>query len=244
MMIEVVNIKKYYRDKNPIMDFFLPDRKPALSKMVKVLDGISFEVDYGESVGIMGASGCGKTTLAKIITRLIQPTSGEVLYRGDDIFRLRPKALRQFRQHVQIIFQDPLASLDPKMLIRDILLEPLIIHKSVARSDWRKRINEMLKKVDLKTEILGKLPGQLAGGERQRVNIARALLVEPKLLICDEPTSSLDMPIQANVLRLLLKLRKEQNLSLLFISHDIELIKIMCTRVIQLPLNPTPNTLI
>lgn len=214
-MIEVINLKKFFKD-------------------VKALDGISLKIDYGESVGVVGKSGCGKTTLAKIIACLLKPTSGQVLYRGEDIFKLKKKALKRFRQKVQIIFQDPLASLNPKMRIKDILSEPLIIHKKTPKNKIMQKIEELLKKVELKPDILDKYPHQLSGGERQRVNIARALSVEPKLLICDEPVSSLDLPMQARILKLLMKLKKEESLTLLFISHDPAVIKVISDRIIQL----------
>jgi len=214
-MIEVVNIKKYYGS-------------------LKVLGGINFKIDYGESVGVVGESGCGKTTLAKIIARLLEPTSGTVLYRGDDIFRMKRSRLKKFRQKVQIVFQDPYASLDPKMRIKNILIEPLIIHNTVAENRRMQKIAELLKKVELKNDILDKYPHQLSGGERQRINIARALSVEPKLLICDEPVSSLDLPIQAKILKLLIRLKKEEGLALLFISHDPAVIKLISDRVIRL----------
>lgn len=214
-MIEVINIKKYFKN-------------------VKALDGISLKIDYGESVGVAGKSGCGKTTLARIIARLLKPTSGQVLYRGEDIFKLKKKELKKFRQKVQIIFQDPLASLNPKMRIKDIISEPLIIHRKVPKKRLRQRIRELLKKVSLETDLLDKYPHQLSGGERQRVNIARALAVEPKLLICDEPVSSLDLPIQARILKLLMELKREENLALLFISHDPAVIKVISDRIIRL----------
>ncbi|MFH1644957.1 MAG: dipeptide/oligopeptide/nickel ABC transporter ATP-binding protein [Candidatus Omnitrophota bacterium] len=214
-MIEVVDVKKSFKD-------------------IEVLKGFSFEINYGESVGIVGSSGCGKTTLAKIIARLVKPSSGKVLYRGYDIFKLKAMALKKFRQKVQIVFQDPFASLDPKMRILNTLHEPFIVHKHIRKNKRLKKIRELLKKVGLSYDILSKYPHELSGGERQRVNIARALSVEPKLLICDEPISSLDLPIQAKVLKLLAKLKKEENLALLFISHDPQVIELISDRVIRL----------
>jgi len=201
---------------------------------IRALKRISFRIDYGEFVGIVGRSGCGKTTLAKIICRLLEPTEGEVLYRGESIFRLKRQKLKGFRQKVQIVFQDPYASLDPKMTIEKILLEPLIIHNNVIKKYRMQRIRELLKKVGLRYDLMNKYPHQLSGGERQRINIARALAVEPKLLICDEPVSSLDLVIQAQILRLLAKLRRENNLALLFISHDPYVIKAVADRVINI----------
>jgi ABC-type glutathione transport system ATPase component len=201
---------------------------------IQALKPVSFKIDYGEAVGISGRSGCGKTTLAKIILGLIKPDTGKVLYRGEDIFKLKKPMLKRFRQKVQIVFQDPLASLDPKMTISQSIAEPIIIHKAYMKRAIEQQQRALLKKTGLDYDILGRFPHQISGGQRQRVNIARALATEPKLLVCDEPLSSLDLPVQANILRLLLKLKKEENLALLFISHDPDVIKVISDRVIKL----------
>ena len=214
-MIQVNNITKYFDE-------------------VKAVDNISFTIDYGESVGLIGKSGSGKTTLAKIVSRLIKPTEGNILYRGQDIYKFKKKDLKKFRQKVQIIFQDPLMSLNPKIRIKDILLEPLLIHKHIPKTQYSQYIRSLIKKVGLEYNIMDRYPHQLSGGQRQRVNIARALAVKPKLLICDEPVSSLDLPIQAKILKLLFNLRRDENLALLFISHDMSVIKVISDRVIEL----------
>ena len=214
-MIEVINVAKNFGK-------------------VEALKPISFKIDYGEAIGVIGKSGCGKSTLAKIICALIRPSSGKVLYRGEDIFRLKKAKLKKFRQKVQIIFQDPLASLDPKMTIEQSLAEPIMVHKSYLKRTLPQNTRALIKKVGLGYDMLSRFPHEISGGQRQRVNIARALATGPKLLICDEPLSSLDLPVQAQMLRLLLKLKKEENLALLFISHDPAVIKVLSDRVIKL----------
>jgi ABC-type glutathione transport system ATPase component len=214
-MIEVIGVTKHFKESEAL--------KP-----------VSFKLDYGEALGVVGKSGCGKTTLAKIICRLIQPSSGRVLYRGEDLFKLKKAKLKKFRQKVQIVFQDPLASLDPKMTVEQSLSEPIMIHKSYLKRVIPQNTRALVKKVGLDYSILNRYPHQISGGQRQRVNIARALATEPKLLICDEPLSSLDLPVQANILRLLLKLKREEKLALLFISHDPAVIKVISDRVVKL----------
>jgi ABC-type glutathione transport system ATPase component len=201
---------------------------------VEALKPISFKIDYGQAIGCVGPSGCGKTTLAKIICALIRPDHGKVLYRGEDVFRFKREKMKKFRQKVQIIFQDPLASLDPKMTIMQSLIEPIIIHRKFFRRDYHYQARGLVRKVGLDYDILERFPHQISGGQRQRVNIARALAVEPKLLICDEPLSSLDLPVQMHILKLLLHLKKQENLAFLFISHDPAVIKVIAEKVIKL----------
>jgi peptide/nickel transport system ATP-binding protein len=214
-MIDVIGVTKYYG-------------------RVEALKPVSLRIDYGEAVGIAGRSGCGKTTLAKIICALIRPSSGKVLYRGEDILRLKKSGLKRFRQKVQIVFQDPMASLDPKMTIGQSIAEPVLIHKGYLKRALSQGIRALVKKVGLDYDILERFPHEISGGQRQRVNIARALATEPKLLICDEPLSSLDLPVQANILRLLLRLKREDNLAILFISHDPAVINVISDRIIRL----------
>ncbi|MFA5068815.1 MAG: dipeptide/oligopeptide/nickel ABC transporter ATP-binding protein [Candidatus Omnitrophota bacterium] len=215
VMIEVVDVTKKYKDR-------------------QALCPISFHIDYGQAVGVSGRSGCGKTTLAKIICGLIKPSGGTVLYRGEDIFRFKKAGWSMFRRKVQIVFQDPLASLDPKMTIGESLSEPLIINKCVMKSRLASRVRSLTGKVGLEYDIINRYPHQISGGQRQRVNIARALAAGPKLLVCDEPLSSLDLPSQFNILKLFSRLRREENLALLFISHDPDIISIICDKVVRL----------
>lgn len=198
---------------------------------LKAVQGVSFTVRKGESFGIVGESGCGKTTLGRMIVRLLKPTGGHILFRDTDITRLNRKQLRPYRQKLQIIFQDPYSSLDPRMTIADIITEPLFAQGKPDKHTRRQIAEELLEKVGLRSGGLNKYPHEFSGGQRQRIGIARALCVRPELIVADEPVSALDVSIQAQVINLLDDLKDDFNLSYVFISHDISVVEHVCDRI-------------
>lgn len=198
---------------------------------VKAVDGVSLEVFPGETLGIVGESGCGKSTTGRSILRLLEPTAGEVWFDGQDLAKLGKEPMRRMRKDIQMIFQDPYASLNPRKTIKQTLLEPLEVHGIGTGKERLKTVEEIIEIVGLSKEHLNRHPHDFSGGQRQRIGIARALVVKPKLIIADEPVSALDVSIQSQILNLLKDLKKEFNLTLIFISHDLSVVKHICDRV-------------
>lgn len=223
-LIEVKNIKKY---------FFL--RKGIFSRkqdVVKAVDDVSFEIKKGTTMGLVGESGSGKTTLGRVILRLIEPTDGKVFFKGTDIFSVSRKQMRMLRRKMQIIFQDPYSSLNPRMTVGDIIAEPLKVHRIAKGRELKNRVIELMERMGLRSEDYNRYPHEFSGGQRQRIGIARAIASVPEFIVADEPVSALDVSIQAQILNLLLELQKEYELTYLFISHDLRIVRYICDEVI------------
>lgn len=201
-------------------------------KVVHAVSGVSLTIRQGETLALVGESGCGKSTLGRVLMGLIPPTSGQVLFEGQDITAMKAKAFRPLRRQMQLVFQDPYASLDPRMTVRDIIAEPLETWKvTKTREETTKRVLELMAEVGVSGEFLYRYPHQFSGGQRQRIGIARAIALDPKLIICDEPVSALDVSVQSQVLNLLKDLQDEKKLTYLFISHDLSVVRFMSDRV-------------
>ncbi|MEU8590992.1 dipeptide ABC transporter ATP-binding protein [Streptomyces sp. NPDC048664] len=199
---------------------------------VKAVDGVDFTLGEGETLGIVGESGCGKSTVARMLVNLEPPTSGSIRYRGEDITRLSGRALKAVRRNIQMVFQDPYTSLNPRMTVGDIIGEPYEIHPEVApKGDRRRRVQELLDVVGLNPEYVNRYPHQFSGGQRQRIGIARGLALNPEIIICDEPVSALDVSVQAQVINLLARLQGEFGLSYVFIAHDLSIVRHISDRV-------------
>lgn len=214
-LLKVQSLKKYF----PVKKVF-----GETAQWLKAVDGIDFSVDENKVFALVGESGCGKSTVARLVLRLITPTSGRVLFAGKDIFELDGDSLKAFRKSVQIVFQDPFASLNPRKTVFDTISEPLKIHRITEKKNLKDACAELLKKVGLGTDIMNRYPHEFSGGQRQRICIARALAVNPKIIVADEPLSALDVSIQAQIINLLQDLRKETKIAFLFISHDLKVV--------------------
>jgi len=227
ILLEVNDLKKYF-----------PIQKGVLKRVVgqvRAVDGVSFVIRQGETLGLVGESGCGKTTTGRVILRALDPTAGQILYRRDgnmvDLTRLSRREMKSYRREMQIIFQDPFSSLNPRMTVMEIISEPLIIHQVASGDEIKVRVRELLEQVGMRVQHMNRYPYAFSGGQRQRIGIARALALNPKFIVCDEPVSALDVSIQAQVLNLLNDLQKDLGLTYLFISHDLSVVEHISDRV-------------
>jgi len=222
-LLEVENLKKYF-----------PIKKGVFSRtvgQVRAVDGVSFVLNRGETLGLVGESGCGKTTVGRSILRLIEPTAGRIVFNGKELLALDREDLRNTRASLQIIFQDPFSSLDPRMNVSGIIAEPIRNHLQLSKSEVQNRVAYLMERVGLHPEQRNRYPHEFSGGQRQRIGIARALALNPLVIICDEPVSALDVSIQAQVINLLAQLQEQMNLSYLFIAHDLSVVEHISNRV-------------
>lgn len=223
VLVEVKDLRLYF----PVLAGLLRSKVAD----IKAVDGVSFFIRNGETLGLVGESGCGKTTTGRCVLRLYDITSGKVYFEGQDITKWKGERLRRIRRNMQLIFQDPYSSLDPRMTAGDIIGEPLLVHKLVKGKEYREQVTELLRMVELEPRMARRYPHEFSGGQRQRIGIARALALRPKLIVCDEAVSALDVSIQAQIITLLMRLREELNLTYLFIAHDLSVVRHISDRV-------------
>jgi peptide/nickel transport system ATP-binding protein/oligopeptide transport system ATP-binding protein len=216
-LIQVKNLKKYFSVDN---------------KKLKAVDGLTLDIFPGETLGLVGESGCGKSTAGRTIIRLYEPTEGEVLFGGENIYSLNERKMAKIRREIQMIFQDPYASLNPRMTVEEIIGEPFAIHGMLSGKKRTERVKELLRLVGLDAEHISRFPHEFSGGQRQRIGIARALALDPKFIVCDEPISALDVSIQAQVVNLLKDLQIRMGLTYLFIAHDLSMVKYISDRIL------------
>jgi oligopeptide transport system ATP-binding protein len=224
VILKVENLKMYFPIKRGVIQ--------RTVGYVHAVDGVSFEVHRGETLGLVGESGCGKTTTGRTIVQLYHATEGSVMFQGKDLTKVRGEELRLMRRSIQMIFQDPYASLNPRMTVEQIIAEPLIVHGLARGKDLRENVKKLLTQVGLNPAYVDRYPHEFSGGQRQRIGVARAIALKPDLIICDEPISALDVSIQAQVVNLLEDLQQELNLTYVFIAHDLSMVRHISTRVI------------
>lgn len=224
IILDVRGLKKYYEGEKLLFG--------KSKSVVKAVDNISFQVQRGETFSIVGESGCGKSTTGMCLLRLIDPTSGEIYFNREDALTLKNKELKGFRKDIQVIFQDPYSSLNPKHTVRSILREPYLIHKTFSNTEIDDQVHRLIELVGLDSSYLDRYPHEFSGGQRQRIGIARALALNPQLIVCDEPVSALDVSIQAQIINLLKELQQQLNLTYIFISHDLSVVEHISNRVV------------
>ena len=222
-LVEVKELTKYFPLHAGIMKRKIAD--------IKAVDGVSIDMRMGETLGLVGESGCGKTTLGRCILRLYDITSGQIFFEQKGITDLKGERLRRLRRDMQLIFQDPYSSLNPRMAVGDIVGEPLLVHNLVSRSEYRQKVSELMRMVELDPTMADRFPHEFSGGQRQRIGVARALATRPKFIVCDEPVSAVDVSIQAQIIKLLMRLKKTLNLTYLFIAHDLSVVRYISNRV-------------